>query len=82
MLAVLVKATLIEADGAATPGQKSWANNILDQINPRGVGNSVLVRLLMENRAVPAATIQGVLTSDSSTQTQVNNFINAIIAEL
>lgn len=82
MTALLVKATLVAADGAATAGQKAWANNVLDQINPRGLANSLYVRLLMANRAVALATIEGVLDSDASTQTQINNFVDTLISAL
>ena len=81
-MAVLVKATLVAADVAATANAKVWANNIIAQAIPRGAAVEIFTKLLMSNRAVNLTAIKNILDSDSSTQTQVSNFIDTYLATL
>lgn len=81
-MAVLVKATLVLADVNAIVAHKTWANNAIAQGFPRGTAVEILTRLLMANRNSTLTQIQNVLGSDSSTQTQVNTFIDAHLTAL
>jgi hypothetical protein len=82
MLALLVKAKSVVDDANATAGQKSWANLILDQINPRCFSNSLYVRFLMDNKDAAAGAITTVLESDAQVQTRVDTAVDALIAEM
>jgi precorrin-2 methylase len=81
-IACLKKADIVYKNVGSTQGQKNWADGVISQVIPRGLGVRVLTQLLLDNENSSASAIQTVLGSDSQTQTRVNNFLDNIISSL
>jgi hypothetical protein len=82
VVAVLVKASLVNADSGATANQKTWARGIISQAWPQGTAVDVYTQLLMANRAVSVATIQNAVDNDAGLQTLVSDFLDTYLATL